>query len=175
LLRQRIIGIKLIGAKMVGVGIANLLPNTLNFGFKKGKIFCIVEYFIFSIYHLQWFVEVNFYEVEAFCHWKGNGWRLMREGEYRQAEDHFQLTSKNLKSTQPYNINLKYCSPSPVELLSASATFNHIYGNVWELLDTEFYPLAGFIPHPYYSDFSFPYFDNDHTMILGGVLGIYRN
>ena len=86
------------------------------------------------------------------------------------AGDYFQLTIKGLDFRESHNINLKYCSPSPVGLLSISETeaFNDIYGNVWEWLDTEFYPLPGFIPHPYYSDFSLPYFDSDHTMMLGG-------
>jgi 5-histidylcysteine sulfoxide synthase len=137
---------------------------------KNGKLFNYRALFDVLALPLQWPAEVNYYEAEAFCNWQGDGWRLMTEFEYRRISDQFQLSCDDLLSGEFCNINLKFFSPSPVGLFSKvnSASFNDIYGNVWEWINTDFYPLPGFNPHPYYFDFSLPYFGKDHLMMLGG-------
>ena len=43
------------------------------------------------------------------------------------------------------------------------------YGNVWQWLANDFRPLPGFKTHKLYDDFSAPYFDDQHAMMLGGA------
>ncbi|MCH7536084.1 MAG: 5-histidylcysteine sulfoxide synthase, partial [Bacteroidetes bacterium] len=120
---------------------------------------------------LDWPAEVNAHEAQAYCNWIGNNSRLLTEGEFQL------IASKDLgKSEEPLfnkttNLNLAFGSPTPVGHMENGKTisgFNDIYGNVWDLLQDDFYPLPGFEAHPYYTDFSEPYFDNLHGMLLGG-------
>ncbi|MDJ1176637.1 5-histidylcysteine sulfoxide synthase [Roseofilum capinflatum] len=113
---------------------------------------------------LDWPVEVNHYEAMAYCHWKGEGTRLMSEAEWKiatgKSDDH-----------QDCNLNVKFGSPSPVRSLKNSEASSGLYdlrGNVWEWLSDEFKPLPGFKPHPLYEDYSAPFFDSDHKIMLGG-------
>jgi hypothetical protein len=60
-----------------------------------------------------------------------------------------------------YNLNLKYGSPCSVGhgiAVDHNTEFNDIYGNVWQWIDNEFYPLPNFKSHYLYKDFSLPYF-----------------
>ena len=43
-----------------------------------------------------------------------------------------------------------------------------IIGNVWEILADDFTPLQNFKEHPFYKDFSIPFFDKEHGMMAGG-------
>lgn len=119
---------------------------------------------------LDWPVEVNAYEAKAYCKFKGPEFRLMSEGEYKL------LTSRLYPDVEPalseqFNLNILFGSPSPVGYLEPDGgePFNDLYGNVWEWLSDDFYPLPGFEAHAYYTDFSSPYFDPDHRMMLGGA------
>jgi formylglycine-generating enzyme required for sulfatase activity len=47
--------------------------------------------------------------------------------------------------------------------------FHDVWGNVWDWLADDFYPLPGFKVHPWYLDFSEPYMDSDHGMMAGGA------
>ncbi len=118
----------------------------------------------------QWPVEINFYEAEAYSHWKGEGWRVMREPEYRCISEEATLSSDQLFSGEFANINLQYFSPSPVGLFSDGdpTLFNDVSGNLWEWIDTDFHALPGFKTHDFYPEFSTPYFDKHHIMMLGG-------
>ncbi|HBR00454.1 MULTISPECIES: 5-histidylcysteine sulfoxide synthase [unclassified Roseofilum] len=113
---------------------------------------------------LDWPVEVNHYEAMAYCRWKGEGTRLMSEAEWN-------LAARGSQRDRDFNLNVKFGSPSPVGSLKnseASSGLDDLRGNVWEWLSDEFNPLPGFEPHPLYEDYSAPFFDSDHKIMLGG-------
>jgi 5-histidylcysteine sulfoxide synthase len=142
---------------------------------------------------LDWPVEVNYYEAMAFCRWQGQGFRLMGEGEWHLAsaeaiEDHPPTDKPNLgfsfdhsgtshsgtshSGTNGYNLNLKFGSPSPVGSQATAKSKAGLYdlrGNVWEWLGDSFKPLPGFQPHPLYENYSAPFFDEKHHLMLGGA------
>ncbi len=114
---------------------------------------------------LDWPVEVNHHEAMAYCRWKGKGIRLMTEAEWNVA-------AANCESEQDFNLNVKYGSPSPVGSLENAESNSGLYdirGNVWEWLSDDFTPLPGFKPHPLYEDYSAPFFDTQHKIMLGGA------
>ena len=113
---------------------------------------------------LDWPVEVNHYEAMAYCRWKGKGTRLMTEAEWNVAV-------ANCEGDRDYNLNLKFGSPSAVGSLETAGSPSGLYdlrGNVWEWLSDDFNPLPGFKPHPLYKDYSEPFFDTNHKIMLGG-------
>lgn len=131
---------------------------------------------------LDWPVEVNHYEAMAYCCWKGENTRLMSEAEYNLA------TYSNGKEVEAdnYNLNFKFGSPSPVGLLETAKNESGLYdlrGNVWEWLTDNLNPLSGYKTHQLYEDYSAPFFDSRHNMMLGGcwitngteALKYYRN
>lgn len=136
----------------------------------------------------DWPVEVNYYEAIAYCRWKGSNYRLMTEAEWQLATygNQDNLTVIEPSKTPLYNLNLKWGSPSPVGYAEREQTEVRLYdmrGNVWQWLQSCFTPLPGFQPHPLYPDFSVPFFDHQHQMMLGGSwitqgtqsLKFYRN
>lgn len=121
---------------------------------------------------LDWPVEVNALEAWAYCKWKGDEWRLLSEAEFNLIGSATLAQEEDPALSTAHNLHVKYGSPTPVGYLKDSQTargFNDIFGNVWDWLADDFYPLPGFEIHPYYEDFSMPYFDEDHSMILGGA------
>ncbi|NEP22144.1 5-histidylcysteine sulfoxide synthase [Moorena sp. SIO3I6] len=125
---------------------------------------------------LDWPVEVNHHEAMAYCRWKGQGIRLMSEAEWNLATAGRDESSTTLKqdpfAIQDYNLNLKFGSPSPVGMLETARSPAGLYdlrGNVWEWLSDDFKPLPGFKPHRLYEDYSAPFFDTQHNMMLGGA------
>jgi 5-histidylcysteine sulfoxide synthase len=117
-------------------------------------------------------VEVNHYEAIAYCRWygkrAGRDTRLMSEAEWRRA------INDGDTPTQPvsdYNLNLQLGSPNPVGALETARNQTGIYdlrGNVWEWLSDHPTPLPGYEPHELYEDYSAPYFDTKHYMMVGG-------
>jgi len=117
-------------------------------------------------------VEVNHYEAIAYCRWygkrAGRDARLMSEAEWRRA------INDGDTPTQPvsdYNLNLQLGSPNPVGALETARNQTGIYdlrGNVWEWLSDHPTPLPGYEPHELYEDYSAPYFDTKHYMMVGG-------
>lgn len=121
---------------------------------------------------LDWPVEVNAHEAWAYCNWKGESWRLLSEAEFNL------ILKENLKHnlqpvfTENYNLNMAFGSPTPVGYMKhhqSAYDFNDLFGNVWDWLKDDFYPFPGFESHPWYEDFSEPFFDEDHSMLLGGA------
>lgn len=113
---------------------------------------------------LDWPVEVNHYEAMAYCAWKGEGMRLMTEGEWK-------IIASNCEEDKEFNLNVKFGSPSPVGSLENSQDASGLYdlrGNVWQWFSDDFNPLPGFKPHPLYEDYSAPFFDNNHKIMRGG-------
>jgi 5-histidylcysteine sulfoxide synthase len=127
---------------------------------------------------LDWPVEVNYYEAEAYCRWQGKGFRLLREAEWYLAS---RLSPWEVGE---FNLNLRYGSPTAGGYLSQNSQgLADLRGNIWEWLEQDFYPLPGFVPHYLYLDNAAPFFDGAHKMMLGGawittgtgMLGYYRN
>ena len=114
---------------------------------------------------LDWPVEVNHYEAMAYCRWKGEGTRLMSEAEWNVA------IAAEREGNEHYNLEIEFGSPSPVGSLENARDSFGLYdlrGNVWEWLGDDFLPLPGFEPHPLYEDYSVPFFDTHHKLMLGG-------
>ncbi len=119
----------------------------------------------------HWPAEVNAHEAQAFCRWHGDGARLMSEAEYTLAVADAPLVHGDCNRHCGYNLNFCHISPRAVGSVASAITPSGLsdpYGNVWQWLSNEFYPLPGFAVHPYYQDFSKPYFDRDHLMLKGG-------
>ncbi len=120
---------------------------------------------------MDWPVEVNCHEAEAFCRWKGAEYRLLGEGEFRLLTRDMTAEEDDVAFHDGFNLHLKYGSPCPAGSLE-KATSPHgiqdVYGNLWVWLRDNFYPLPGFRTHSLYEDFSEPYFDDQHAMLLGG-------
>ena len=116
----------------------------------------------------NWPVEVNFHEAEAYCSWLGNGARLMKEEEFELISQYSGVNQEPFLKNN-YNINMKFGSPCSVNFFEAEAScFNDVYGNVFQWLKTQFYPLPGFQTHNLYTHFSYPFFTPDHMMLKGG-------
>lgn len=114
-------------------------------------------------------VEVNHYEAIAYCNYLsqklGKNFRLMTEAEW-----HF--ASQGNDKISNYNLNLNYISPHAVGSLPKAQSQFDIYdlrGNAWEWLGDIFTPLANFKSHYLYSDYSAPFFDNQHYLLKGGA------
>jgi 5-histidylcysteine sulfoxide synthase/putative 4-mercaptohistidine N1-methyltranferase len=120
---------------------------------------------------LDWPVEVNCLEAQAYC-----AWLAARSGEnvLLPTEAHWQALRDTVPGDQPTwnpapgNINLEhYASSCPVDAF-AQGEFNDIVGNVWQWTRTPIMPFKGFEVHPLYDDFSVPTFDGRHNLIKGG-------
>ncbi|HUH43122.1 MAG TPA: 5-histidylcysteine sulfoxide synthase [Sulfurimonas sp.] len=120
---------------------------------------------------LDWPVDVNALEAEAFCRYKskkdGQKYSLPSEAEYRVLYDYAKLEDIPDFHGSRANLNFyHYSSSCPVNEFS----FNGIYdvvGNVWQWSRTPIFGFEGFEIHPAYDDFSTPTFDAKHALILG--------
>lgn len=120
---------------------------------------------------LDWPVEVNCHEAEAFCRWKGAGYRLLSEGEFRRLTEGVVDKDDDVAFHDGFNLNLGFGSPCPAGWLKSATSplgVQDVYGNLWVWLSDDFYPLPGFRAHDLYENFSQPYFDDQHAMMLGG-------
>ncbi|MCF6331445.1 MAG: 5-histidylcysteine sulfoxide synthase [Sulfurimonas sp.] len=120
---------------------------------------------------LNWPVEVNALEAEAFCRYKSKKenvlYSLPSETEYRAIYNHASLQDLPEFHESRANLNFyHYASSCPVDEFS----FNGIYdvvGNVWQWSRTPMRGFDGFEVHEAYDDFSVPTFDDKHALILG--------
>ena len=120
---------------------------------------------------LDWPVEVNALESEAFCRYKskkdGVIYSLPSEVEYRAIYNYTGLQDLPQFHESRANLNFyHYASSCPVNEFS----FNGIYdvvGNVWQWSRTPIFGFEGFEIHGAYDDFSVPTFDDKHALILG--------
>ena len=120
---------------------------------------------------LDWPVEVNAYEAEAYCNWMGPEIRLMSEAEFTLLARQAKANEYDPALNMDHNLHFRYGSSTPVgfaDLNPHPDGIYDLYGNVWDWLSNDFYPLDGFTPHPFYMDFSAPYMDNEHGMMAGG-------
>jgi len=120
---------------------------------------------------LDWPVDVNALEAEAFCRYKSKKdavtYSLPSEAEYRVIYDYAKLEDIPDFHESRANLNFyHFASSCPVNEFS----FNGIYdvvGNVWQWSQTPIFGFEGFEVHSAYDDFSTPTFDNKHALILG--------
>jgi 5-histidylcysteine sulfoxide synthase/putative 4-mercaptohistidine N1-methyltranferase len=120
---------------------------------------------------LNWPVDVNALEAEAFCRYKskkdGIVYQLPSEAEHRALYEYSGLRDIPELHESRANLNFyHFASSCPVDEFS----FNGIYdviGNVWQWSRTPIRALKGFEVHEAYDDFSVPTFDEKHAMILG--------
>ncbi|MCA9523729.1 MAG: 5-histidylcysteine sulfoxide synthase [Myxococcales bacterium] len=116
---------------------------------------------------LSWPVEVNHYEAEAYCAYRGDGWRLPSEAEQLALTQLTLPAAVDAIDVDRFNLNLRHGSPR-ASVVSGDEPLADAFGNVWQWLADDFYPLPGFRPHRLYEDFSAPYFGAAHKMMLGG-------
>ncbi len=118
---------------------------------------------------LNWPVDVNYLEAEAFCRYKS---KKLSKNIALPTEANYMCLRKRCDIQEeidtPANINFKYFSSSaPVDIFEHNG-FYDVAGNVWQWTSTPIYGFSGFKVHPLYDDFSVPTFDNKHHIIKGG-------
>ena len=118
---------------------------------------------------LNWPVEVNYLEAEAFCNWKskktGDIITLPTEAMYQRVREVCEIGNEvDVKA----NINFEqFSSSTPVDY-NFHEGFYDVVGNVWQWTRTPIDGFEGFRVHPLYDDFSVPTFDTRHNIIKGG-------
>ena len=114
---------------------------------------------------LNYPVDINVYEAEAFCKYKseklGFEVRLPSEDEFYRLNDYVKAQECEA------NIGLRYFNQTPVDKYPMG-DFYDVIGNVWQWSITPMYPLDGFETHPVYDDFTTPTFDDRHALMKGG-------
>jgi len=122
---------------------------------------------------LNWPVDTNYLEAEAFCNWKskktGKNISLPSEAMWHSLVKFSKFKDEPLWTGKPNaNINLEhYSSSCPVDKFK-SGDFYDVVGNVWQWTTTAIDGFKGFEIHPLYDDFSVPTFDNRHNVFKGG-------
>jgi 5-histidylcysteine sulfoxide synthase/putative 4-mercaptohistidine N1-methyltranferase len=125
---------------------------------------------------LDWPVDVNALEAEAFCRYKsqkdGVTYSLPSEAEYRAMYEQSGLQDLPEFHESRANLNFyHYASSCPVNEFSFSlknrSSIYDVVGNVWQWSRTPIRGFDGFEVHPAYDDFSTPTFDEKHALILG--------
>ena len=118
---------------------------------------------------LNWPVDVNFLEAEAFCNYKSEklsrNITLPTEAMYKCLRENSGI--KNTVHVKA-NINFEHFSSStPVDKFEHNG-FYDVVGNVWQWTSTPIDGFEGFEVHPLYDDFSVPTFDTKHHIMKGG-------
>lgn len=118
---------------------------------------------------VDWPCIVNYHEARAYACWLSSlnssagygasAYRLLTEAEhYRLRIGRRSLNGANLGLVCGSEGNVGGDDSQPGDL----------FGNVWQWLEDDFYPLPQARVHPYYDDFSTPCYDGEHKMIVGG-------
>ena len=146
------------------------------FWIKKDDIYFLREINRIVPLPLNYPVDINVYEAEAFCKYKslklGFEVRLPSEDEYYALYNYTNAQEKEA------NIGLKQFNQSPVDKYSFktnSDDFYDVVGNVWQWSLTPIYPFDDFETHPIYDDFTTPTFDDRHALIKGGSFISFGN
>ncbi len=120
---------------------------------------------------MDWPVDVNFLEAEAFCKYKsektGKHITLPSEAMYNRLRAISGVEDEPKEGSA--NINFEFYSSScPVDKFEHNG-FYDVVGNVWQWTTTPIDEFDGFKIHPLYDDFSVPTFDTRHNIIKGGA------
>ena len=136
-----------------------------HFWIKKDGIFYLREINREVHLPLNYPVDINVYEAEAFCTYKslklGFEVRLPSEDEYYALYNYTNAQDKEA------NIGLIQFNQTPVDKYKFG-DFYDVVGNVWQWSLTPIYPFDDFKTHPIYDDFTTPTFDDRHALIKGG-------
>jgi len=120
---------------------------------------------------LNWPVEVNCLEAEAFCRFKSereeSDFRLPTEAEWMVIAQRSTALKEGCFDEQGANINFAhFASAVPVDTYKQGALYDAV-GNVWQWTSTPIAGYDGFMPHSVYDDFSLPTFDGKHNLVKG--------
>ena len=120
---------------------------------------------------LDWPVEINCLEAQAWCAWKaretGLAVRLPSEAQWKALRDGIDTDQPRWEKA-PGNVNLEWFASSCPVTRFVQGDFCDVVGNVWQWTRTPIMPYEGFEVHPLYDDFSVPTFDGRHNLIKGG-------
>ncbi|KAK3089792.1 hypothetical protein FSP39_006572 [Pinctada imbricata] len=152
-----------------GNGVSNGHQNGTAKKYMYRAMFDVIEF------PMDWPVDVNYLEAQAFCKWKGQDYRLPIEAEINIIRGPMMDPKVGVKCDIIYqksieaNTNLQYGSSTPVNMYPSNELgFHDVFGNVWEWTEDHFNGLCNYESHWLYDDFSSPCFDGRHNIILGG-------
>jgi len=110
----------------------------------------------------DWPVYVSHAEASAYAKWAGKS--LPTEAQWQRA-------AIDAPHAQTGNFDFRRWEPSPVQAhldnCSAAGIVGQ-FGNGWEWTSTQFGPLPGFEPFPFYEGYSANFYDNQHYVLKGG-------
>jgi ergothioneine biosynthesis protein EgtB len=122
---------------------------------------------------LDWPVYVSQAEAKAYARWVGK--RLPTEAEWQRAAYGTGLNpypwGEEFPDESRGNFDFARWSPVPVNAFPqgrSSYGIDGMVGNGWEWTGTEFAPLPGFEPFPFYRGYSADFFDGKHFVMKGG-------
>ncbi|MDR5818249.1 MULTISPECIES: SUMF1/EgtB/PvdO family nonheme iron enzyme [unclassified Caballeronia] len=111
---------------------------------------------------LDWPVFVSHAEAKAYARWAGK--KLPSEAQWQRA-------ASGAPHVAEGNFDFRRWDPSPVQAHPDNRSEFGVegqFGNGWEWTSTEFAPLDGFEPFPFYLGYSANFFDGKHFVIKGG-------
>jgi formylglycine-generating enzyme required for sulfatase activity len=119
---------------------------------------------------LDWPVYVTHNEAAAYARWKGM--RLPSEAQFQRAA--YGNRAGDIESdpdTGRGNFDFRKWDPDPVGQDGGNAFgLSQMVGNGWEWTRTEFGPLPGFQPFPFYPGYSANFFDGEHFVLKGASM-----
>ncbi|MFM0326876.1 SUMF1/EgtB/PvdO family nonheme iron enzyme [Caballeronia glebae] len=110
----------------------------------------------------DWPVYVSHAEAKAYARWAGKS--LPTEAQWQRA-------ASGAPHVAEGNFDFRRWDPSPVQAHPENRSEFGVegqFGNGWEWTSTEFGPLNGFEPFPFYLGYSANFFDGKHFVIKGG-------
>lgn len=114
-------------------------------------------------------VDVNALEAEAFCRWKSKKenkeFKLLSEAEYMAMHERFY--GKEVACSKDTNVEFAHGFSSCAVDRFAHGEVYDVVGNAWCWSRTPIDGFSGFEVHKAYDDFSTPTFDGKHNLILG--------
>jgi gamma-glutamyl hercynylcysteine S-oxide synthase len=124
----------------------------------------------------DWPVYVSQAEAKAYASWAGKS--LPAEAEWHRAaygtpsgSDRKYPWGNEAPSSEFGNFDFERWDPAPVNAYPAGKSafgVEGMLGNGWEWTSTEFAPLPGFEPFPFYRGYSADFFDGKHFVMKGG-------